>query len=148
MGILKYLLAFWAAIAVYALSSVLAGASGFSAYKQLAAERDKQRTNIEALQNLNLELEGTMDALKYDSDTIRVYARELGYGAPRERFVRIAGLPGVKKQRMTAGQVTVPQKPGSIPDQTLCIYSICAGFAVFLLLCLYESYQHAINRQY
>jgi len=65
MGILKYLLALWVAIAVYALSSVLAGASGFSAYKQLAAERDKQRANIEALQNLNLELEGTMDALKY-----------------------------------------------------------------------------------
>jgi cell division protein FtsB len=148
MGIQKYLLALWVAIAVYALSSVLVGASGLSAYKQLATERDKQRANIEALQNLNLELEGTMDALKYDSDTIRVYARELGYGAPQERFVRIAGLSGVKKQRMTAGQVTIPQKPGSIPDQTLRVYSICAGIAVFLLLCLYESYQRAINRRY
>jgi cell division protein FtsB len=148
MGIRKYLFALWVAIAVYTLSSVLTGASGLSAYKQLAAERDKQRANIEALQSLNLELEGTTDALKYDSDTIRVYARELGYGGPQERFVRIAGLSGVKKQRMTAGQVTVPQKPGSIPDQTLQIYSICAGFAVFLLLCLYESYQRAINRHY
>jgi cell division protein FtsB len=147
MGIRKYLLALWAAIAVYALSSVLVGASGFSAYKQLAAERDKQRANIEALQNLNQELEGTSDALKYDSDTIRVYARELGYGVPREHFVRIAGLSGTKKQRMTAGQVTVPQKPDSIPDQTLRIYSICAGAAVFLLLCLYESYQRAIYRR-
>jgi hypothetical protein len=49
---------------------------------------------------------------------------------------------------MTAGQVTVPQKPGSIPDQTLRLYSICAGAGAFLLLCLYESYQRAVNRHY
>jgi cell division protein FtsB len=148
MGILKYLIALWAAVAVYSISSVFVGAAGFSTYKQLAAERDKQRANIEALQNLNHELEGTMDALKYDSDTIQVYARELGYGAPREHFVRIVGLPGVKKQRMTAGQVTVPQKPDFIPDQTLRIYSICAGLGVFILLYLYESSMSLINRRY
>jgi cell division protein FtsB len=148
MGILKYLIALWAAVAVYSISSVFVGASGLTAYKQLTAERDKQRANTEALQNLNQELEGTLDALKYDSDTIRVYARELGYGTPRERFVRIVGLPGVKKQRMTAGQVTISQKPDFIPDQTLRIYSIFAGLGVFILLCLYESSVSFINRRY
>jgi cell division protein FtsB len=148
MGILKYYIALWVAVIVYSLSSVFVGAAGITAYNQLTAERDKQRTNVTALQNLNRELEGTLEALKYDSDTIQVYARELGYGTPRERFVRIAGLPGVKKQRITAGQVTVPQPPGFIPNQTLRIYSLCAGLGAFVLLYLYESYRHLTNRRY
>jgi cell division protein FtsB len=148
MGILKYYIALWTAVIVYSLSSFFAGASGITAYSQLTAERDKQQANIMALQNLNRELEGTLEALKYDSDTIQVYARELGYGTPGERFVRIAGIPGIKKQRITAGQVTVFRPPGFIPNQTLRIYSLCAGLGVFVLLCLYESYRHLTNRHF
>jgi hypothetical protein len=101
-------------------------------------ERDKQLSNIEALKELNQELEGAMNALKYDSDTIMVYARELGYGTAPEHFVRIVGLGGARKQRATAGQITVPRTPDSIPDRVLWFLAIAAGAVVLFLLSITE----------
>jgi hypothetical protein len=124
------------AAAVYALFSLFSGTMGFSAYKQLSLERDKQRANMEALQQINKELEGAMDALRYDSDAIAVYARELGYGSEDEHFIRIVGLPGAKKQRIMAGQLILSRVPEALPDRTIRIISISAGLAVFICLAI------------
>jgi cell division protein FtsB len=138
MNFLKYLMAIWTIIAVYTVSSFFVGATGISSYQQLVAERDKQRANIELLQNINKELEGNLDALKYDPDTIMIHARELGYGLKDEHFVRIVGLGGVKKQRIAAGQITLPRTPNYIPDKILWFFSFCAGLVVLLLLSISE----------
>jgi hypothetical protein len=103
-------------------------------YWKLEAERDKQRANLESLRQINQELEGAMDALRYDPDTIMVYARELGYGLEDERFVRIVGLGDGRKQRVFPGRVVVPLKPDSVPDKTLRFIAGCAVLGV--LLCL------------
>jgi cell division protein FtsB len=134
MRAFKYLAAFWAAAAVYSITSILAGTMGISAYNQLELERDKQRANLEKLQTINRQLEGDMDALRYDSDTIAVYARDLGYGLANERFVRIVGLGGIKKQRTIPGRLVSPEYPKTFSNKTLRIGSLCAGFAVLLLL--------------
>jgi cell division protein FtsB len=134
MRALKYIISLWTAAAVYSLFSLFSGTMGFSAYKQLRMERDKQQANMEALQRINKDLEGAMDALRYDSDTIAVYARELGYGSEEEHFIRIVGLPGAKKQRITAGQIIRPRMPDSIPDKAIRILSLSIGLAVFIWL--------------
>ncbi|AEF85003.1 putative septum formation initiator subfamily [Treponema primitia ZAS-2] len=141
MRILKYLIAVWTTIAIYTVSAYLVGPTGILALKQLSVERDKQQSNIEALKELNQELEGTMNALKYDSDTIMVYARELGYGTGPEHFVRIVGLGGTRKQRATAGQITVPRAPNAIPDRILWFIAICTGAALLVLLSITEFIQ-------
>jgi cell division protein FtsB len=138
MRFLKYLLAVWITFATYTSSAFFLGSTGTYAYDQLVAERNKQKTNIEALQNINLELEGTLNSLKYDSDTIRIYARELGYGQGDETFVRIVGLGGAKKQRTTAGQIVVPRTPGYIPDRILWFFAFCAGIGALFLLSISE----------
>jgi cell division protein FtsB len=138
MRFLKYLIAVWTTLAVYTISAFFTGSTGIIAFKQLSAERDKQRVNIEALQNLNQELGGNLDSLKYDSDTIAIYARDLGYGRQDENFVRIVGLGGVRKQRATAGQITVPRAVGYIPDRTLWFFAFCAGIGVLVLLSVSE----------
>ncbi|WP_010255913.1 septum formation initiator family protein [Treponema primitia] len=138
MRFLKYLIAVWTTLAVYTVSAFFVGPTGSYAYKQLSAEREKQRTNIEALQNLNQELAGTVNSLTYDSDTIMIYARELGYGASNENFVRIVGLGGAKKQRTTAGQITIPRSPGFIPERILWFLAFCAGIGVLVLLSISE----------
>jgi cell division protein FtsB len=138
MRFLKYLLAIWITLATYTVSAFFWGPAGTYAHDQLLTERDKQRTNIEALQNINQELEGVLNSLKYDSDTIRIYARELGYGQQDEAFVRIVGLGGAKKQRATAGQIVIPRTPGYIPDRILWFFAFCAGLGVLTLLSVSE----------
>ncbi|GHV79001.1 hypothetical protein AGMMS49944_07920 [Spirochaetia bacterium] len=138
MRFLKYLMAVWTTLAVYTIAAFFTGSTGILAFKQLSTERDKQRTNIEALQNLNQELEGTLNSLKYDPDTILIYARELGYGGEDENFVRIVGLGGARKQRTTAGQITVPRSPGYIPDKILWFAAFCAGIVVLVLVTISE----------
>jgi cell division protein FtsB len=138
MRFLKYLLAVWITLATYTIAAFFLGSTGTYASDQLAAERDKQRANIEALRNINQELEGTLNSLKYDSDAIRMYARELGYGQPNETFVRIVGLGGGKKQRTTAGQIVIPRTPGFIPDRILWFFAFCAGIGTLLLTSISE----------
>jgi cell division protein FtsB len=134
MRAFKYLAAFWTAAVVYSIVSIAAGTMGISAYNQLALERDKQRANLETLKTINRRLGGDLDALRYDSDTIAVYARDLGYGLANERFVRIVGLGGIKKQRTMPGRLVRPEYPRTLSNKTLRIISLCAGFAVLLLL--------------
>ncbi|MDR2020450.1 MAG: septum formation initiator family protein [Treponema sp.] len=134
MRAFKYLAALWVSAAVYSTLSIAAGTMGISAYNQLKRERDKQRANLETLKTINRQLEGDMDALRYDSDTIAVYARDLGYGLAHERFVRIVGLGGIRKQRTMPGRLVSPGHPRALSNKILRIGSICAGFAVLLLL--------------
>jgi cell division protein FtsB len=135
MKLVKYLVSLWVAVLVYASFSLLAGATGLSAYKQLAAEREKQRANLESLRALNRELEGTKDALLYDSDTIAVYAHELGYGAGEERFIRIVGLPGIKEKQIEAGRVVSAGKEEAVPVKTIGIAAL--GSALGVLACFF-----------
>ncbi|MDR1278736.1 MAG: septum formation initiator family protein, partial [Treponema sp.] len=127
----NYLIALWSAIAVYGISSLLTGAAGLSAYRQLQMDRDRQWANMKDLQRINEELENTKNSLLYDQDTIAVYARSLGYGKNDERFIRIVGLGGLKNPRTAAGQILQAGKPDYISDRTLKIAACCAGLAVF-----------------
>ncbi|MDR2186212.1 MAG: septum formation initiator family protein [Treponema sp.] len=145
MSAFKYLAALWTAAAVYSILSIAAGNMGISAYNQLKLERDKQRANLETLKTINRQLEGDMDALRYDSDAIAVYARDLGYGLANERFVRIVGLGGVKKQRTMPGRLVIPGYPGALSNKTLRISSLCAGLAVLLLLGAAEAFKKRRN---
>jgi cell division protein FtsB len=138
MRFLKYLTAVWATLAVYTISSFFLGATGLYAGDQLVAERGKQQANIEALREINRELEGIVNSLKYDSETIRIYARELGYGRQNENFIRIVGLGGAKQQRTSAGQIVVPRKAAYIPDRILWFFAFCAGIGTLTLLSVSE----------
>jgi cell division protein FtsB len=128
----KYVLTLWTAIAVYTLVSLCTGSMGFSAYRELLAEREKQKQNIEKLGLINEELENTKNALLYDRDTIAIYARELGFGEKDEKFVRIVGFTGNRKPHTSPGEVVIAAKPVFMQDRTVQLISIFAGFAVFI----------------
>jgi cell division protein FtsB len=137
MRFAKYLLVPWTAIVVYTCAAVFNGSSGLVPYRELLREREKLLANLEKLQQTNHELEGTMDALLYDSETIRVKARELGYGRGEERFVRIVGLPSARNRPLRAGFVMSAGQPFFTPDRTIQLAALCAAlilFAVFVML--------------
>jgi cell division protein FtsB len=138
MRMIKYLIALWTAVVVYAMASFFVGAMGLSAYEDLSAERERQKVNMEVLGLINTGLENSKNALLYDRDTIAVYARELGFGARDEKFIRIVGLGGFRKPHTSPGQIVSAVKPASMSDRIISIISICAGLAVFAGLLVFD----------
>jgi cell division protein FtsB len=146
MSPLKYLIPLWIATAVYALLSIFTGTMGISAYTQLMEEWDRETKNLETLRHINRELEGTMDALRYDSDILGVYARELGYGSGDERFVRIVGL-GIPSPRIVPGHVVNAAKPSAVSDKPIRIISLCTGLVLLLAVILWDCLRKRPNKR-
>jgi cell division protein FtsB len=138
MRVFKYLMGLWTAIAVYSVFSLLSGPSGFSAYSQLEAERERQWANIQALSAVNEDLENTKNSLLYDRDTLAVYARRLGYSRENERFVRIVGLGESPNPYTATGQVYFAGIPDFVSDTTIKIVALFAGVAAFALFLVLE----------
>jgi cell division protein FtsB len=137
MSVLKCFTAVWVSIILYSFLSAFLGASSFSSYETVFAEKDRLEYNLEELKTINQELGGTLAALQYDADTLAVYARELGYGTQNERFIRIAGLPAASQKKVSAGKQIFPVFPEFIPDKTIHIISILAGFLTLFLLIIF-----------
>jgi len=138
MRIQKYLIAVWAAIAVYALFSFFTGPKGLSAYNYLLNEREYQLENIRDLGILNEDLERTRNNLLFDPETIAVQARFLGYGQEDEHFIRIAGLDNSKAAPLLSGSVYAAHEPLFISDRNIKIAAIGAGFLIFAFLFMLE----------
>jgi hypothetical protein len=109
---------------------MIAGKTGLQAHEELARERDKQQRNLEKLYVINENLTGVRDALKYDDDTIAVYARELGFGSEDERFIRIIGQDSVRSPQMTEGEMVQVETNTFVDDKTLRIIAVCAAGAL------------------
>jgi cell division protein FtsB len=130
MRALKYLLALWVSVVVYSGLSLYGGAKGISAYNGLLEEQEKQQANMVTLERINTELENTRNALLYDRDTIRVYARDLGFGEKDEKFVRIVGLGLSRKSQVSPGEIVIAEKPRSMGNKTIRFISIFSALAV------------------
>jgi cell division protein FtsB len=129
----KYLLVPWLTLAVYTVASMYNGTTGIGPYRDLLQERNKILENLEKLQLINQQLEGSMDALLYDSETIRIKARELGYGAAEDRFVRIVGLPGARHSDLRPGIIRTAFQPLYKSDKAYRLISLCLGLILFTL---------------
>ena len=128
----KYLFVPWLSLAVYTVLSIYNGPAGIVPYHDLLDERRKILENLDMLHIINNDLEGTMDALLYDRETIKIKARELGYGEADERFVRIVGLPGTRPNEMKPGMVRTFIQP--IPSgKAHRLISFCLGALLFAL---------------
>jgi hypothetical protein len=138
MGIFKYLIGVWTAIAVYTVFSFLGGQSGLSSYNYLLAERERQWENIKDLGIINEDLERTKFNLQYDQDTMMVQARLMGFGQRDERFVRIVGLGTPRTTPVTAGNVYTTSYPEYISDKSIKIAAFFAGLLVFAFLFMLE----------
>lgn len=138
MKAVKYLVALWTGVLVYAALALLFGAMGLSAYRQLESEKKKQEDNIESLSLINQELGDTVNSLLYDKDTLAIYAREQGYASRQERFIRIVGLGSGKNIRNSAGEIAVAAEPQFIPDRTLRIIAACTAMALFICMAAFD----------
>ena len=134
----KYLFPVWVGVLIYASLSFLFGAKGVSAHFQLEKEQKKQEANIESLRLTNQELEGTMNSLLYDKDTLAVHAREQGYASEQEQFIRIVGLGVTQKNNTSAGQVIIAADPQYTPERIHMIISFCAGASILICMLVFD----------
>jgi cell division protein FtsB len=128
----KYGMVLWIFVVVYAAMNFFAGSRGFFAYGDLLEEQKKQETNLRDLQRINEELENTKNALLYDDDTVRVYARDLGFGEEGEQFVRIVGLGQNRKVPLFPGEVVVTKERRPMNSRTIGLISLFAALAVLI----------------
>jgi cell division protein FtsB len=145
MKVCKYLYGIWTAVVIYSLFSFTSGPKGLSAYNQLLSERELQFANMKELQYYNEELEKEKNSLLHDSETLMVYARQLGYGSEDELFVRIAGLQSAQNIPTAAGNVYFASEPDFISDRTIKLTAFCAGllfFAFFFVMELIDTKVH------
>jgi len=144
--LVKYLFALWAGILIYASLSIIFGAKGISAYRQIEREQRKQEANMDVLMQINRELEDTLNSLRFDEDTLAVYARQLGYASPSERFVRIVGLGLNHRNRTSSGELIVAPEPHYTPDRTIRIISLCVGIAILISMVIFDILRFARER--
>ena len=146
MNVAKYLFSVWAGVLLYASLFLVSGPRGINAYRQLENEQKRQEANIESLKQLNRELENTVNSLLYDEDTLTVYAREQGYAAENERFIRIVGLGVNQKSKISTGRVIFAEEPQYEPDHYLVIIAFCAGVSVFVCMLVFDILKHLRER--
>ena len=147
MKVIKYLIPLWIGVFVYTIFSIGFGAKGVHAFGQLEAERDKEAANIEVLKDINSELKNTRHSLSTNKENFAVYARELGFSAPGERFIRIIGLGTPKKTIISPGQVVSPRNPEYTPDKFFRILSFFIGFTVLISMGTYDFLQYLKDRR-
>ena len=134
MRVIKYLTPLWIGVVIYSLTALMIGKMGLMAHDALIHTRERQLANLDKLTGIHEELKGARDALKYDSDTIAVYARELGYGAEDERFIRIVGHETIRPQQITEGELLSVEESPFIDDTTLRVIAIGIAGVFFLFL--------------
>jgi len=131
MRFLRYLFAFWTAITVYSLFSFVYGPGGLQVQRQLEAEVVRLSKNLETLEVTNKKFLNTAAGLETDPEMLSVYARQLNYGRPNEKFIRIIGLESTVNPEMFPGQVLGAADPDFVPDVTIKILSF--GFVLAVL---------------
>jgi cell division protein FtsB len=136
MNYFKILVSLWVSVAVYTVLSIFFGATGIFAMRYLSAERDRLAENLSHLRDINVELNGSLDALRYDKDTLTLYARDLGYGKDDERFIRIVDLHRVSGNQQKAGELLIPKRLKTLSEDLLRIMSVITGLGVYLALSL------------
>lgn len=131
------LLSLWVGLAVYSIGSFVYGSTGIISMAYLTDQRDRLINNLEELDLIHQSLTYSVDALRYDRDTLEVLARDLGYGRSEEEFIRIPGTNSLFKSRFVVGTVVTPDKSvNPVSESQLRIVAILSSFLTFLFFCL------------
>jgi cell division protein FtsB len=146
MKVIRYLIPLWIGVFIYTIFTFSFGAKGISAFIQLEAERDREIVNLEVLKSINSELERTRDSLSRNKINFAVHARELGYAAQGEQFIRIIGLGGPQKMMSSPGQVVSPRDPDYTPDRIIRIVSFFVAITAFISMGAYDFLQRLKDR--
>ena len=138
MKFIKYLIPLWFGVMIYAGLSFAFGPRGFLAYNQLMAEKEKQDANIEDLVAINRDFLETRENLINADENYFIYARELGFAASGERFIRIIGLRTPPRTLPDPGHAVYALPAVHTPERLLRIFSFFAALTLLISMVVYD----------
>ncbi|HHU36618.1 MAG TPA: septum formation initiator family protein [Treponema sp.] len=143
MKYLRIVLPLFLGTLIYSLLSFSAGPKGFWPFSQLEVEYTRINQNLETLQNINGSLEARLANLTSDSDTISVYAHELGYIHEGEKLIKLAGFTGGIDRTLYSGSALESRIPQYVPEWICKITGILFGLLSFFVMDLFKrKYTH------
>jgi len=147
MKMIKYLFPLWIGVLIYTFLTVFFGPKGLSAYSQLEAEKTREMTNVNTLIGINNDLSEIRDVYYDDKENFYVHARELGFAAPQEHFIRIIGLGGPPKSLSSPGQIVSVMPPQYISEQVLQIFSFFISVTLLVSIRAYDFLKYLKERE-
>ena len=91
---------------------------------------------------LNHELENSRNALIFDEDVLAVHAREQGYAARQERFMRIVGLGVNQRDIMSPGEVVFAVEPQYTQNYIIKIIALCTGITILICMAVFDALKY------
>lgn len=125
-------------VSVYALFFFMAGQDGFWAQEQLRTQSMELSLHKKELEKTHEELVLECDALRYDSDVIRSYAKKLDYVSPGEVLVKITGLPPRTEKTHDIGFVKFMQPISYVSENVCKLAGLTIGVGVCIMLYLLD----------
>jgi hypothetical protein len=149
MFFLKFSASAWFIFGLYTMLTLTVGQNGKFAYEKFQLEHNKVVENLNNIKTRNVELNniGIMlgskeldgrNAIPADPETIKIMAREIGYGSPQDHFIRIAGRGTSPKLYMDPGEPLYAFRPNGVPDYILIVTAIFCGFGLFVCLTVHN----------
>jgi cell division protein FtsB len=132
MRFLRYLFAFWTAFAVYSLFTFAYGPGSLQVQKQLEEEIVRLSQNLNELELTHRKFLNTAASLETDGEALSVYARQLGYGRPGEKFIRIIGQENTVNPEIFLGRVLQAAEPEFVPDGKTKVLALAFALAILI----------------
>lgn len=132
------LMAIWITIGFYTGLSYFWGPSGERAMKYLLEQKKNLEKNLEELSAQGTILQQQVLSLLYDPETLQEYARNLGYGKPNEKFIRIQGKGPLQGESYPIGALIQIKTPVTLSHEQILLFSCGAGFFSFIVLLFFS----------
>lgn len=136
------LMAIWITVSVYTGLSYFWGPSGEKAMNYLLEQKKHLENNLEELSANRTFLQQRVVSLLYDTETLKEYARSLGYGQGGERFIRIQGKGPLQAESYPIGALIQVQPPVTLSHEQIFFFSCGAGFISFIILLFFSILFH------
>lgn len=134
----KYLFVVFFGTLVYVLLSVFAGQNSVFSYKQMEEQKCIISKKTNEIQNINLELQQELTALKNDKAVISAYARKLDYVSDGEKLVKINGLKPFQKNLYDIGTVSRHEEPSFLPEKYCKMIAVFFSLLMFIIMILHD----------
>lgn len=134
----KYLFVVFFGTLVYVLLSFLLGQNSVCSYNQMEEQKHIISKKTNEIQNINLELQQELTALKNDKAVISAYARKLDYVGDGEKLVKINGLKPFQRNLYDTGTVTRHEEPSFLPEKYCKMIAVFFSVLVLIIMILHD----------
>lgn len=137
----KVVLPIFITVFVYSFLTLMFGAKGVRSSRFMEMQRNALIEHVDSLHGISEELDGYIQNLTYNPETISVYAHELGYIYENERMIKLVNF------NSDFGKTLVPGTPLKIVEPQFLSDYVCKTISISfgLIAIIFELLAYKIN---